>query len=218
MQAIKRTIIGGLVFLLPIMVVILILEQAIDFAMLVAEPLSDIILLDMPGVILANLLAAGLVVCVCYIAGLIATSASVRALSERGDSFFNENLPGYMFVKMFIGSIMGPEEMEKDFEPIVYEVQNVRRIGFEVERSEDGWVTVFSSAHAGAVVRDHYDRRRGERDPPGCEELRRAGTVKPPWQGLDGSGQARLGRRDPRQRFLSRVGRSGAGQKSHGAA
>ena len=143
MQAIKRTVIGGLVFLLPIMVVILILEQAIDFAMLVAEPLSDIILLDMPGVILANLLAAGLVVCVCYIAGLIATSASVRALSERGDSFFNENLPGYMFVKMFIGSIMGPEEMEKDFEPIVYEVQNVKRIGFEVERSEDGWVTVF---------------------------------------------------------------------------
>lgn len=143
MQAIRRTIIGGLVFLLPLMVVILILEQAIEIALLVAEPLSDFILLDVPGVILANLLAICLVICVCYVAGLIATSDSVRALSERGDSFFNENLPGYMFIKMFIGSILGPEEIEKDFTPIVYEAVNVKRIGFEVERSEDGWVTIF---------------------------------------------------------------------------
>ena len=143
MKTIRKTIIGGFVFLLPITVIIFFLGEAIDLAMLVAEPLSDFIMLDAPGVLAANLLAVSLLAIVCYIAGIIATATPIQALSARGDRFFTENLPGYMFLKMFVGSVVGPDELEKDFKPILYEAFNIKHIGFEVERSDDGLVTIF---------------------------------------------------------------------------
>lgn len=58
-QFFKTTIIGGLLFLVPVGVLIIVLAKVVDLMLLVAEPLADLIPLDsVAGVALANIMAA----------------------------------------------------------------------------------------------------------------------------------------------------------------
>ena len=58
-QFFKTTIIGGLLFLVPVGVLIIVLAKVVDLMLLVAEPLADLIPLDsVAGVALANIIAA----------------------------------------------------------------------------------------------------------------------------------------------------------------
>jgi len=67
------TVIGGAVFLVPLMVLIFVFGKAIGYMMLIAEPLADWLPVDtIGGVALANLLAILAVIVVSFIAGLIA--------------------------------------------------------------------------------------------------------------------------------------------------
>ena len=55
---VKTTVIGGVVFLVPLVFLIFIISQAMEFMMLIAEPLADWIPIESIGdVALANLLA-----------------------------------------------------------------------------------------------------------------------------------------------------------------
>ena len=56
---IKTTIIGGLLFLVPVGVLVIVLAKVVDLMLLVAEPMADLVPLDsVAGVALANIIAA----------------------------------------------------------------------------------------------------------------------------------------------------------------
>ena len=70
---IKTTIIGGAVFLVPLVFLIFIIGEAIGFIMVIAEPMADWFPIDSIGdIALANLLAIMAVILVSFITGLIA--------------------------------------------------------------------------------------------------------------------------------------------------
>ena len=69
----KNTVIGGLIFLVPIVVVIVVLGKAYKIMMVVAGPLDGLIPVDrVGGIALANLVAIVILVLCCYFAGLAA--------------------------------------------------------------------------------------------------------------------------------------------------
>ena len=131
------TVIGGLVFLVPLMFLVYILGKAFSFMMVVAQPLADWLPVDtVGGVALANLLAILAVIIVSFIAGLIARHTIADGLIKSLESKVLNKIPGYAMIKgIKSGFDAGDVEGMK---PVALELGSAERIAFEIEKLEDG--------------------------------------------------------------------------------
>ena len=108
MKILKTTVIGGLLFLVPIVILVMILGKAHAITMRVAAPLAAWIPVDaVGGLLLADLLAGVAIVTICFVAGLAAKSPAVVRAVESMESGFLSAIPGYAFVKGMIASLAG---------------------------------------------------------------------------------------------------------------
>jgi len=139
---IKTTVIGGLVFLVPLMVLIYIFGKAIGFMMVIAQPLADWLPLDtVGGVALANLLAILAVILVCFIAGLVARYSVASSFVETLESKVLMNIPGYTMIKG-IKSGFDPSET-KGIKSVALQLGSAERIALEIEKLPDGRSMVY---------------------------------------------------------------------------
>ena len=100
MKFIKTTLIGGVLFLIPIVVVIVVVQKAFDVMLAVAEPLADDIPIDtIAGVALVNVIAAAVVVLVCFLAGLLSQASYAKSLSGKLDSKLRQSIPAYAMIR-----------------------------------------------------------------------------------------------------------------------
>ena len=162
-QLIKTTIIGGLIFLVPIIIVVAILGKAYELMIKVAKPLSAWIPLDaIGGVALANILAVLAILLCCLIAGIIAKGATAKGILKSVESKLLFAIPGYTFVKGMTDSLNSSEEAAKAFVPVIAKFDDNAQIGFEIERTEKGNVVVYlpgsPNPWSGSVVYVNADR------------------------------------------------------------
>ncbi len=162
-QLIKTTIIGGLIFLVPIIIVVAILGKAYELMIMVAKPLSAWIPLDsIGGVALANILAVLAILLCCLIAGIIAKGATAKGILKSVESKLLFAIPGYTFVKGMTDSLNSSEEAAKAFVPVIAKFDDNAQIGFEIERTEKGNVVVYlpgsPNPWSGSVVYVNADR------------------------------------------------------------
>jgi uncharacterized membrane protein len=74
------TVIGGFIFLVPVVVLAVVVVKAMDFMMVVAQPMAGWLPIDtISGVALANVLAILALIVVCFLAGLLARQALASA-------------------------------------------------------------------------------------------------------------------------------------------
>lgn len=156
MQFIKTTFIGGLVFLVPIVIVFVIVGKAFQLMMLVAKPLSDWLPVDsVGGIALANVLALAAIVLSCFVFGVIARSARAQNIN-RGLNNILIAIPGYAFVKGYAESMDRSAEKAKSFIPVLARFDDYSQISFEIERTPRGNVAVYlpgaPNPWSGAVV------------------------------------------------------------------
>jgi uncharacterized membrane protein len=86
---IKTTVIGGLIFIIPVVVVVAIPNKAFSIMMLLAAPLGRLIPIEsLGGVALVNILAVLCILVACFLAGLVAKSN----LGKRTFSFIDAKL------------------------------------------------------------------------------------------------------------------------------
>ena len=162
-QLIKTTIIGGLIFLVPIIIVVAILGKAFELMIKVAKPLSEWIPLDsIGGVALANILAVLAILLCCLIAGIIAKGDTAKHILKSVESKLLVAIPGYTFVKGVTDSLDSSEEAAKAFVPVIAKFDDNAQIGFEIERAERGNVVVYlpgsPNPWSGSVVYLKEDR------------------------------------------------------------
>jgi uncharacterized membrane protein len=142
MQFLKTTLIGGLLFLVPLVVVVVVVTKAYGFMLVVAEPIANIIPIDyVGGVALANFLALVVVVLLCFMAGLLAKTPAAKAFADKTESTIMQRIPGYTFFKGFT-SALNPEATE-DLKPVLVELNQFCRLGLEVERIGNEQVAVY---------------------------------------------------------------------------
>jgi uncharacterized membrane protein len=163
LQFIKTTVIGGLLFFVPIIIVAAVLGKAYELMIKVAKPLSAWIPLDaIGGVALANILAVLAILLCCLIAGIIAKGATAKRVLKSVESKLLVAIPGYTFVKGMTDSLSGSEEAAKAFVPVVAKFDDNAQIGFEIERTESGNVVVYlpgsPNPWSGSVVYVNEDR------------------------------------------------------------
>lgn len=139
----KTTVIGGLVFLVPVVVLIIILAKAIGLMMMVAEPMAGFLPVDrVGGVALANIIAVLAVVLVCFLAGLVARRAFVRTTVESLETKVLSKVPGYVIVKGMLSGLHDDERYQ--LKPVLATMESSTRIGLEIERLQDGRAVIFT--------------------------------------------------------------------------
>ena len=141
-QFIGTTVIGGLLFLVPVVFLGYVLFQAFGVMMLVAEPMADWLPIDtVGGVALANLIAILAIVIVCFLAGLVARNALAHGVVKKLESSVLMKIPGYTLIKGIKGGFDKNENQH--FKPVALALGTAERIGFEIQKLPDGRSIVF---------------------------------------------------------------------------
>jgi uncharacterized membrane protein len=140
----KATALGGLFFLLPLIVIGALIGQAVPIVLTIAEVLGEVIPVRTPGgIALLIVLAFVILVFVCFGAGLLAE----RSLAKRMSETFEKNLlllfPRYAVFKEQLAGSIGGDATAPRMKPVLARFDDNLRIGFEIERTATGLVTVY---------------------------------------------------------------------------
>jgi uncharacterized membrane protein len=142
-QFLKTTLIGGIVFLVPLVVLAAIVGQAVAIAYTTLVPLAEYLpVRTVGGVALLTLLAIGAVVMLCFFAGLLARTTLARRGVEWLEQTFLAPIPGYLFMKHMRQNMLGIRP-GRQYEPVLARIAGAWQIGFLLARTDDARVAVF---------------------------------------------------------------------------
>ncbi|MEQ8634344.1 DUF502 domain-containing protein [Gimesia maris] len=140
----KTTAIGGLIFLLPLIVIGALIGQIVPIVLSIATFLSDYIPVKTPaGIAMLIGLSLGIVLLMCFAAGLVARWSIGRSLSR----FVERNLillfPRYAIYREQLKGSIGGDHNKPEMLPILVRLDDMTRIAFEAERTDDKLVSVY---------------------------------------------------------------------------
>jgi uncharacterized membrane protein len=142
-EFLKATIAGGLLFLLPLILVILLLTHAMRLAAKVAHPIAKALTLDASlGPASEELLAAVMLVAIAVAAGLIARTVAGRRIMRWSENSFFGGLPQYRLVKSMAEGLAQIERSE-ELKPALVNIEEGWQIGYVLEPLQNGWIAVF---------------------------------------------------------------------------
>lgn len=140
---VKTTVVGGLLFLVPLIVLLAVLAKAYEIMKAVAHPLARYFHVDtVAGIAFANLVALALLIGLCFLAGLVARSGFMRRLSRRFENRVLQRIPLYSVVKATVDSML-PLHREQGLQPVLVQFDDCSQLGLEVERQTPGVVAVY---------------------------------------------------------------------------
>ncbi len=139
----KTTILGGIVFIIPIVVFIVVIGKALLLTNKIAEPLANLLAIEpVGGVAVVNLFALVILILICFLAGLAAKTVSARKFIRSLEANVLNRIPAYILLKAKTQSALTPEEIE-DLRPAITRFDDSWQLVFEVERLKDDKVVVF---------------------------------------------------------------------------
>ncbi len=152
----RTTLLGGLMFLVPVVFIAIILTKAFQLSMAVAKPVDAVIPIEsFAGVALVNILAVAVIILVCFLAGLVARTAILGRRVERIDNLMIDAVPTYAIVKAVLSGAADPDNLDTVLKPVLVRFDDYDQIAFERERDQSK-ATLFlpgsPSAWSGSVV------------------------------------------------------------------
>jgi uncharacterized membrane protein len=143
----KTTVLGGVLFLVPVVVLIAILEKALGVAQKAAVPLADVIFRGTflhDHTYVSDLLALGLLLVVCFLAGLAAKTSFARKSVDALEKKVLAKVPTYDSVKSkFLATLQSQSQEGEAMRPVLARFEDSWQIAFEVERIPGGIITVY---------------------------------------------------------------------------
>lgn len=146
-QFVRTTAIGGLLFLLPLIVVGALVGQVVPIVLTIAKSLGD----ALPGVVntkggiaLLIVISILLVLFLCFVSGLLARRSWGQKLSQGFEKKLVLLFPRYAILKDQMADTIGGEQAKAQMKPVLVKFDDYQTIGFETERSDDlGLVAVY---------------------------------------------------------------------------
>jgi uncharacterized membrane protein len=146
-EFLKTTIIGGVVFLVPVALLLAALGHALRVAVKVVQPVSSGLHLDQIGKIagigIVTVLAVVLLILVSFIAGLVARTKIGSRVSAWFESSFFESFPQYQTFKSVAQGLEQIESAYSGLKPALISTEGGWQIGYLLEPLENDWVAVF---------------------------------------------------------------------------
>jgi len=164
LRFLRTTLTGGILFLLPIIIVVVILDKALVIANQIVAPLANHLPVhSLIGLETPKLLAIGLLILFCFLAGFCARVVIAQKAVNWLEEAVLSNVPGYEFIKSASRSFFAVEK-EQDHSVVLARIGDAWQIAFLVERLEGGHVAVFvpnaPSPQSGQVYFMTEDRTR----------------------------------------------------------
>ena len=154
-QFVRTTLVGGLFFLAPIVVLIVILAKAFDFA----KKSLNAVFVHIPAASelsagAATVLSVAIVALVCLLAGLVAHTVIAQRLVNLLESSLLSKIPGYDYLKQESASALGVAEIAEL--PVVFvPMEGGWQLGVQTEALRGGLVAIFvpgaPNPHSGSV-------------------------------------------------------------------
>jgi uncharacterized membrane protein len=140
MRFLRTTLVGGVLFLVPVVVLVVIVQKALSLAHVLSDPLAA----RLPSVAgHTPVLLAGLVlVLVCFIFGLVAMTGPARTVVTWLEGTILSKIPGYVFLKGAGESALGLES-RAPYPLVLARIEDAWQFGFLIERLEGGHLAVF---------------------------------------------------------------------------
>ena len=142
----KTTIVGGVLFLLPLGLVLFILGYALRLATSVAQPISEALHLDqlgdVAGIGITTVVGVLLLVLVSFAAGLVGRTSIGGRISGWFEGSLLSALPQYQMLKSMTEGL-AQIEADTGIRPALISIEDGWQIGYILERLENGWLAVF---------------------------------------------------------------------------
>lgn len=143
LKIMKATFLGGILFLAPLAVLLIVLEKGYGIIQKVTLPLVK----NMPrvhvlGIALQELIGIIIIILICFTAGLLARTAKAKKLIQKLENGILSFIPGYSFMKSMNESIMGFESKE-DLKVILVPTDAGWQFAFLIEQIDENNFTVF---------------------------------------------------------------------------
>lgn len=147
MRALARiltaTALGGIVFLLPLLIVVVLLNHAVRLMQPIVTPVANLFPAQTfeTTAIAATISILGLFL-ICLLAGILARTRIARYLSGSIESRIERRVPLYRIIR---STIKGFAAVEKDSSviPVLARFDDAWQLGFILEENGDGLCTVF---------------------------------------------------------------------------
>ena len=140
----KATLVGGLLFLLPVIIVLMVLRRATEYALGAAKPISHMLRAEtVIGPYGESALAILILILVSLLAGLVARTGGGRRIMRWSERSLLGGLPQYQLVKTMAEGLAHVENAKKSVQPALISIEDGWQIGYLLEPLENGWVTVF---------------------------------------------------------------------------
>jgi uncharacterized membrane protein len=140
---IKPTLIGGILFLVPIVIFVAVIGKALTLTGKLATPLAKTFFADTAGeLILMHILSFLILVMICFFAGLLAKTLLAKQMVKKLETNFLDNIPAYALIKAKTQSSLNPDEMD-DLRPAIVRFDDSWQLAFKIERLSDGKVVIF---------------------------------------------------------------------------
>jgi uncharacterized membrane protein len=141
---IKKTIIGGLLFLIPISILIILLLEIYGFMLKIADLIYTVIPIEnILGIGTANIIAILLILLICFLFGLLASNKNIAGFKNTLETKFLMKIPGYLFIKAYIEGLENENKEKSELDPVLVIFDDNAQLGFLIEENEKGLSSVF---------------------------------------------------------------------------
>lgn len=140
---IKTTLIGGLFFVIPLVLLALIMGKVLDVFRKLVAPIADKIPIEaIGGITISRIIALLILLLVCFIAGLFAYTKKIKELRKWIETNILSHIPGYTLLKGMTESAAGIESDDlKDV--VLVNIEEVWQIGFLMDKIDDELCSVY---------------------------------------------------------------------------
>jgi len=140
----KTTAIGGLIFLLPLIVIGALVGQVVPIVFTIAEFLGEWLpVKSAGGISLLVLLAIAVLLFLCFLSGLAARRSIGRKFSEVIEKNLLLLFPRYAIFKDQMAGSIGGDQTRPTMKPVLVKFDDASRIAFETDRTDAGLVTIY---------------------------------------------------------------------------
>ena len=144
MQFLKKTVLNGLLLLIPITITGYLLYKVISVLKLIAQPLSKRFSYDFFGIdLVSNMIIVLLFIVICFITGLFASKKRVKNFVTYIENNILTKIPGYIFFKGISEGILSSTKSSENFQPVLVEFDDNAQLGFKIDSLQSGEVVVY---------------------------------------------------------------------------
>ncbi len=139
----RSTVVGGALFLVPIVVLVVILGKALELFRKITVPLTHALPMEVAVAIpTPRILAVLAIVLFCFLAGIFARARLAKRMVAWLESTLLSNIPGYSFMKSMGEGMVGVEGTHSH-EVVLVRIGRAWQMAFLIERMREGRVAVF---------------------------------------------------------------------------